>query len=123
MCEAEYIAISELVKEVMFAKQIVEDMGIRIKVPIPIFVDKTGAIQMVRNNVGTNGVRHVNVRYHYVRELHGEVVVMVFVRSDENEADMMTKNATREEFGKHSVKWVAKIPEALLQKVKSLEGC
>ena len=47
----------------------------------------------------------------------------MFVRSDENEADMMTKNATKEEFGKHSVKWVAKILEALLQKVKSLEGC
>ena len=73
--------------------------------------------------MGTNGVRRVNVRYHYVRELHGEVVVMVFVRSEENEADIMTKNATKDDFGRHSVKWVAKVPGALLQKVKRLEGC
>ena len=75
-----------------------------MKTPIPIFVDSTGAIQMVRNNIGTNGVRHVNVRYHYVREFHGEVVVMVCVRLEENEADMMTKNAMKDEFERHSPK-------------------
>ena len=122
-CEAEYIAISELVKEVMFVRQIAEDMGTRLKTPIPIFVDNTGAIQMVINNVGTSGVRHVNVRYHYIRELHGDVVVMEFVKLEENEADMMTKNATKDEFGRHSIKWVAKVPGVLLQKVKNLEGC
>ena len=32
--ESEYIAISELVKEVLFAKQIVEDFGYKVEVPI-----------------------------------------------------------------------------------------
>ena len=48
---------------------------------------------------------------------------MIFTRSDDNEADMMTKNATRQEFEKHSPKWVDEVPEELLAKAKKKEGC
>ena len=71
--EAEYIAISNVVKEVLFIKPILEDMEIKVKLPICIFCDKVGAIQMVRNNTSGTGTRHINVRYHFVRELHGEL--------------------------------------------------
>ena len=79
-------------------------------------MDNIGAIQMVRNNVGGSGTRHVNVHFHFIRELHDDVIVMVFRRSEDNEADMMTKNATQKEFEKHSSKMVCKIPKVLWEK-------
>ena len=78
---------------------------------------------MVRNNVGGSGTRHVNVRFHYVRELHDDVIVMVFRRSEDNEADMMTKNATHAEFVRHTPKLVAEVPQDLRAKVKKQGGC
>ena len=47
---------------------------------------------------------------------------MIFTRSDDNKADMMTMNATRQEFEKHSPKWVDKVPEELLVEAKEKEG-
>ena len=114
--ESEYIAISELVKEVQFGRQILDDMGCEVVTPIPICVNNIGAIQMVRNNVCGSGTRHVNVHFHYVCELHDDIFVMVFRRSEDNEADMMTKNVTQKEFAKHSSKMVCKIPKILWEK-------
>ena len=59
--EAEYIAINKMVKEVLFIKQALEDMQIKVKLSISIFYDNVGAIQMVRNNASVTGTRHVNV--------------------------------------------------------------
>ena len=78
---------------------------------------------MVRNNGGGSGTRHVNVRFHYVRELHDDVIVMVFRRSEDNEANMMTKSATQKEFEKHSSKMVCKTPKRLWGKVIKQGGC
>ena len=50
-------------------------------------------------------------------------MAMIFTRSEDNEADVMTKNATKQEFEKHSPKWVDKVPEELLAKAKKKEGC
>ena len=76
-------------------------------------MDNIGAIQLVRNNVGGAGTRHVNVRYHYVRELHEKVIELVFVRSDQNDSDILTKNPTRVEFERHGKKLVAEVPGVL----------
>ena len=116
--EAEYVAISELVKEILFAKQILQDFGITLELPIKIYVDNIGAIQMMRNNSVSAGTRHVNVRYHFVRELHGEVIEMYFVKTDDNESDMLTKNATQKEFEKHSPHLVAEVPPELIAKIR-----
>ena len=75
--ESECIAISELVKEVLFAKQTVEDFGYKVEVPINTHCDNQGAINMVRNNASGAGTRHVNTRFHFVRELHDDIIMCV----------------------------------------------
>ena len=82
--EAEYIAISNVVKEILFVKQILEDMKVKLQLPISVFYDNTGAIQMVRNNASEAGTRHINVRYHFVRELHGETIILYHRPSEDN---------------------------------------
>ena len=73
--KSEYIVIREPVKEALFAKQINEDIGHKVEVLIPMHCDNQGAINMVRNNASDAGTRHVNTRFHFVRELHDDIIL------------------------------------------------
>lgn len=114
--EAEYIALSELVKEVLYVKQLLKDIGIDIELLVKIYIDNIGAIQMARNNIGTAGARHVNIRWHFVRDLIGTIIELRFVHSDLNTADIMTKNATKAECDRHVPNLVEELPYHLQRK-------
>ena len=124
LCESECVVISEVVKEAQFASKVLDDMGTHVQLPMSIFVDNNGAMEMVRNNKGVTGLRHVNVQHCCVWELHGQsAIAIIFENSSDNKADTMTKDVTRQEFEKHSPKLVDKMPEELLMKPKEKEGC
>ena len=78
---------------------------------------------MVRNNAIGDGTRHVNTRFHFVRELHDDIILCVHRERGENESNIMMKNPTSAEFEKHSPKMCSMVPQELLEKVKKEEGC
>ena len=45
--ETEYVAISEVVKEINFIYQILESMDVKVPLPIKVRVDNIGAIWLV----------------------------------------------------------------------------
>jgi Reverse transcriptase (RNA-dependent DNA polymerase) len=93
--EAEYYAISEAAKEIRFVYQILDSMGIKITLPIIVNVDNVGAIFMTENVTATSRTRHVDARYHYVREFVAEgFLKIIFVKSADNKSDMFTKNVS-----------------------------
>ena len=97
--EDEYISSTELVKEVLWILQVLEFLNMTVKRPVPIFIDNISAIHMVRNNISTANTRHMHIRHHFVRELHESgVVEYLYIRSEKNPTDILTKNATRNEF-------------------------
>jgi hypothetical protein len=105
--EAEYISISEIPKIILFVKQVLEFLGQNIDFPINIVVDNIGAIYMAENNMSNNQTKHVNTRYHVVRELIEDGMIKVeFIRSENNDSDIFTKNLGRELFKKHSNKFM-----------------
>ena len=61
--EAEYIVLSEDVKEVMFVLQLLGSMKIVVKYPVTVRVDKVGAIFMTTNITNTCCTKHVDIRY------------------------------------------------------------
>ena len=48
--EAEYVAVSEMLKEVKFLYQLLISMGVRVPLPIRIKGDKVGAILLANNS-------------------------------------------------------------------------
>ena len=66
--EAEYIALSEAVKEVMFVTQLLESMQITVKYPVTVRVTNIGTIFMASNIMTTSCTKHINIRYKYVNE-------------------------------------------------------
>jgi hypothetical protein len=91
--EAEYIALSEAAKEIKFIYQVLDSLGIKVKLPIIVKVDNVGAIFMSENATATNRTRHVDARYHFIREfIMDGFIKVIFVKSEENKADPFTKN-------------------------------
>ena len=91
--EAEWIALSEAVKDIMFLKYLCESMGIRVQLPITVRVDNMGAVFMSKNVTTTTRTKHVDIRTKFVREyVQDGVIMIVFVRTEDNDSDIMTKN-------------------------------
>jgi hypothetical protein len=103
--EAEYVAVSEIAKEILFVKQILEGIGLEIHYPIIIKCDNTGAIYLCDNFSTSQRTKHIDTRHHFVRGYVEEnILKVIFVRSEDNDADMFTKNVTEELFKKNSDK-------------------
>jgi hypothetical protein len=101
--EAEYISISEVCTDIMFIKGILEFLGIKVELPIIVHVDNIGAIYMSNNATTSTRTKHVDVRYHYVKEyIEDGIVKIIFVRSKDNKSDIFTKNTNQEIYERHS---------------------
>jgi len=100
--EAKYVAISEAVKEILFVLQLLNTMNIPVEAPVRVRVDNMGAIFMAGNASSSVKTRHVDTRFHFVRELvEDKVVEIIFVKTDENKADGFTKNVRGDVFEEH----------------------
>ena len=91
--EAEYMALSEMVTEIVFMKQVLEFLGIKIEFPIKVRVDNVKAIYLANNFTTSQCTKHVDTRYHFVREFIDDGILKIrFVKLAENVADVYTKN-------------------------------
>ena len=101
--EAEFVALSEAVKEIRFIFQVLRSMGIEVKTPIVVRADNVGAMFMAKNTSISDRTKHVDIRYHFIREfIDQEFIKIVFVSTKENVADIFTKNLPKELFERHS---------------------
>ena len=78
----------------MFQATLLEEITGR-RLPSVLLEDNTGVIFLIKNQQVGPRMKHIDVRHHFLRELHedGRLVVK-YTKSDDNEADMMTKNVT-----------------------------
>jgi len=93
--EAEYVACSEVVKEILFILYLLRHMKIEVELPVHVNVDNIGAIFLAENQNSSDRTKHVDIRYHFIRQYIKEGTIMIeFVRSSENDSDIFTKNVT-----------------------------
>lgn len=95
--EAEYIALSEACKEVMWIKKLVDELLEKnVSQPIKVMEDNQAAIAMVKNPVYHSRSKHIDIRFHFIRDLYQEGHIMLqYCPSSENVADLMTKPIPR----------------------------
>jgi hypothetical protein len=102
--EAEYIAMSICAQEVKFVSMLLNEMSKEAKTPSIIREDNTGALFLVDNAQLGNRTKHIDTRYHFVRDMvKSEELQAVYVRSELNHADMCTKNLPRDKYEKHAM--------------------
>ncbi|MCO5551899.1 hypothetical protein L7F22_005406 [Adiantum nelumboides] len=82
--EAEYVAVSEACKEAIWLTCLVGDLGIVREIPV-LHCDSQSAIQLARNLVFHAKTKHVDVRYHFIREvLEDKRLQLVKVHTKDN---------------------------------------
>nr|GEX73138.1 retrovirus-related Pol polyprotein from transposon TNT 1-94 [Tanacetum cinerariifolium] len=89
--EAEYIALTEAVKEAIWLKGLLEELGVELN-RVTVNCDNQGAIHLSRNHVFHERTKHINVQYHFIREvLEAKTVEVLKVGTEHNAADALTK--------------------------------
>ena len=75
--------------------------------------DISNAVREIsKANLGHNAklsqkTKHIDVKYHFVREyVEKGLIKIVFVKSEENDADIWTKNVKQETYEKHTSKFM-----------------
>jgi hypothetical protein len=96
--EAEYMAMAEASKEALWLKGLVKELGIQ-QVGVPLYCDSQSAIYLAKNQVYHARTKHIDVRFHKIRELvaTGELLIEK-IHTSENAADMLTKPITADKF-------------------------
>ena len=90
--EAEYMAMTESTKECIWLRSLIEDLGFKQKNRTCIKVDNQSALQLAENPEFHARSKHIDIRFHFVRdeEVKGKVM-FEYVSSASNMADVFTK--------------------------------
>ena len=91
--EAEYMAGYEVVAEIVWAVGVCREIGVKLSDgPINVYMDNKSAIALANNPVYHKRSKHIDIKYHWLREKVAEGVVnLIFVSSENQLADIFTK--------------------------------
>lgn len=90
--EAEYMAIAEACKEAIYLKTLLSDIC-NCNYTVLIFNDNQGAQKLTENPLFHKRTKHIDVRYHFVREaVANKLVKIVYLSTSEMPADLLTKS-------------------------------
>ncbi|GKA91517.1 zinc finger, CCHC-type containing protein [Tanacetum coccineum] len=78
-------------KEAIWLRGLLEELGVELN-SVAVNCDNQGAIHLSRNHVFHERTKHINVRYHFIREvLEAKTVEVLKVGTEHNVADALTK--------------------------------
>ena len=82
-------------------------MNITAELPITVHVDNVGAIWLSNNRNTGDRTKHIDIRTAFVKEYQEDRTIIIrFVTSEDNEADIFTKNTSSIIFQRHQEKLV-----------------
>ncbi|PIL37704.1 hypothetical protein GSI_01398 [Ganoderma sinense ZZ0214-1] len=90
--EAEYMAMSDCSRQVVWVHNLLAELGYHIG-RVPLSGDNQGSIHIGQNPVTESRSKHIDIRYHYIREVYDRGITDIFyVEGTNNPADIFTKN-------------------------------
>ncbi|GKD73410.1 hypothetical protein Tco_1331692 [Tanacetum coccineum] len=96
--EAEYISLSGCCAQILWMRSQLIDYGFAFN-KIPLYCDFKSVIALCCNNVQHSRSKHIDVRYHFIKEqVENGVVELYFVKTEYQLADIFTKALARERF-------------------------
>ena len=99
--EAETIAAVQCAQDMLYVKRVIEGLGLKVKLPMELRVDNSGAVDLANNWSAGGRTRHMETRRFFLRGLKEEGFVnTVWLRGTENPVDMFTKNLAGPAFNK-----------------------
>ncbi|GJY23012.1 hypothetical protein Tco_0396670, partial [Tanacetum coccineum] len=94
--KAGYIALSGCCAQVLWMRSQLTDYGLGFN-KIPMYCDNKSAIALCCNNVQHSRSKHIDIRYHFIKEqVENGAVELYFVRTENQLADIFTKPLCQE---------------------------
>nr|GEY85425.1 copia protein [Tanacetum cinerariifolium] len=96
--KAEYIALSGCCAQILWMRLRLTNYGFQFN-KIPLYCDNKSAIALSGNNVQHSRAKHIDVRYHFIKEqVENGVLELYFVRTEYQLVDIFAKPLPRERF-------------------------
>ncbi len=93
-CEAEYMALAAATQEALYLTQLLNDFKPHNNPmdPVVIFEDNQGAISLVDNPINHARTKHINIRFHFIREqVLKNFIKIKYLPTADMVADCLTK--------------------------------
>nr|GFC14020.1 retrovirus-related Pol polyprotein from transposon TNT 1-94 [Tanacetum cinerariifolium] len=89
--KAEYVSLSACCAQVLWMRTQLTDYGFHFD-KIPMYCDSKAAIAISCNPIQHSRTKHIDVRYHFIKEkVEKGIVELFFVRTEYQLADLFTK--------------------------------
>ncbi|KAB2623459.1 hypothetical protein D8674_039277 [Pyrus ussuriensis x Pyrus communis] len=99
--EVEFVAAASCSCQAIWLRRMLEVLGNQQQDSTTIYCDNVSAIKLSRNPVMHGRSKHIDVRYHFLRDLCKDgVIELQFCKSEDQVADLMTKPLKQPAFEK-----------------------
>ena len=89
--EAEYIAAASCTSQIPWLQNQLLDYGVKVT-KTPLMIDSTSAIRIIQNPVQFSKTKHIEIRYHFIRDCYEKGKIEVkYVPTTNQIADVFTK--------------------------------
>ena len=89
----------------MWLRQLTTELGSPPEKPTTIFEDNQSAIAMTKNSKFHGRAKHIDIKYHFIREqVNCGNVKLEYCPTEDMMADMFTKGLSREQFSNFDTK-------------------
>jgi hypothetical protein len=90
--EAEYVALNEATREIIFIRQLLAHLQQPQKEPTELFCDSTAAIAIAKDDKNGGRRKHLDVTHHWIREqLNNKIIELKWIETARQPADIFTK--------------------------------
>eukprot|EP00253_Pinus_taeda_P023104 PITA_23104 len=97
--EAEYVAVVEATKEIVWLKRILEDLQVKQVHSTPLMIDNTFIIKLAKNPNFHDRTKHINTKYHLIQHhVEAKTIYLRHCSTNEQIVDIFTKALGREKF-------------------------
>ena len=101
--KAEYVALSEAGRKAFWLRNLFEELSYPQESPTLIKGDNDGSIAMARNQQFHNWSKHIAIRWHWIRDLVEQDIIMIEdCRDPQQTADVLTKALPHPKHQKHT---------------------
>ena len=89
--EAEYMAVTEAIKEAIWLRGLLGELSMDHGVTV-VHCDSQSAIHLTKDSMYHERTKHIDVRYHFIKEIIAQGNIQVLkIGTEDNPADMLTK--------------------------------
>jgi hypothetical protein len=117
-CEAELLALSDVVKEVEWVIMLLTELRQNVVTPATINIDNQSTIKISENDACHERTKHIDIRHFYVRdEIKNKKIKLKWVESSNQLADILTKSLSAGPFERLRDKLLTKVEDDTSNKI------